>query len=699
MANKQLDILINIIKRIAGLDETKKGVKDLGEETEKFSKKAKTEWEDFEKRVKSVHKSFKDGISTVVDWGKKTALAVSGAVAGIAGLAIQSANFNKEVARAATMTDKLGLREMRQGAIELSQEVGRSKSEIADGLYQALSAGVPSDNLFSFVSTASKVAVADGSDVATVVDGLTTVLNSFKMKSEDVEKVADALFKTVSMGKTTFGDLASSMATAAPTAAALGVGYEQVLAAVATLTKQGEPTASAMNKIRNIMLGLNTAMGEGWSKSRSLQEALKELGARSGNSALALEQAFGRENVSGVLALIGDNAGAAAADLAAMATAAGTLASNYNEVADETVWDRAFEAGKNFFTQLGESFNTALKEPVTKITEEIKKWNSDTKMWDTLTEKLKGIAKLAETMWDAAKSGKAKDVADVMGTLVMAYLERGGELAGAAIGKAMEAALPEWLKGLNTAFKAISNIAAETLTGTPSQEGLAGYKAPEIRRDADGNEMTSGQAAIQDAYAKANELLETEQNRHAEKVKQSSEAVVGAVYDAQGNMVTEITGASLITKTAIEESGTMTADAMDQFVGVFEDSNGDIISAMNKAGEDATAEAQALKEKLDNASKQHSADMDGSVGVITAATTDMTGKVAAGITGVGTAVQAMATNTQQGLDQVARNMSATYTALNSTLQSIITQLDQTRAIASSAGRNADTALSQIKNMR
>ena len=72
-------------------------------------------------------------------------------------------------------------------------------------------------------------------------DILTTVLNAFKIEAKDVDKVSDVLFTTVRLGKTTLSELSSSLAQVAPLASASGVKFEEIAAAIATLTKQGTP--------------------------------------------------------------------------------------------------------------------------------------------------------------------------------------------------------------------------------------------------------------------------------------------------------------------------------------------------------------------------------------------------------------------------------------------------------------------------
>ena len=82
------------------------------------------------------------------------------------------------------------------------------------------------------------------------------------MSAEEAGTVSDQLFTTVRLGKTTFGELGASIAQVAPIAAAYGISIDQVLGAVASLTKQGTPTAQAMTQIRAAIQGTAGELGD-----------------------------------------------------------------------------------------------------------------------------------------------------------------------------------------------------------------------------------------------------------------------------------------------------------------------------------------------------------------------------------------------------------------------------------------------------
>lgn len=151
---------------------------------------------------------------------------------------------------------------MASGVADLSNEVGIAQDALVGGLYQAISAGVPEDNVFDFMRVASKASIAGVTDVETAIDGITTTINAFGLEASDAEAVSDSMFAAVQGGKTTFEELSASMANVAPAAAASGVSFQEVNAAIATLTAGGAKTAEATTQLRAAMVGLQRPSAE-----------------------------------------------------------------------------------------------------------------------------------------------------------------------------------------------------------------------------------------------------------------------------------------------------------------------------------------------------------------------------------------------------------------------------------------------------
>lgn len=219
-----------------------------------------------------------------------------------------------------------------KGLQAIQREVGVGGKDITNALYQAASAGVAAGDSLEFVRTAAKAATAGIASTETAVDGLTTVINAWGMDTKDAGKVADVMFKTVKLGKTTFDQFASSLSIVAGLAAASGVKFEEIAAATATLTTQGVPTSVAMTQIRAALIAMNKELGDGWSATMTLQEGMGEMAKRAGGSLNVLKEMTGRiEGANGILMTTGVNAKKAADHLNEMNNSAGEMGAAFDE--------------------------------------------------------------------------------------------------------------------------------------------------------------------------------------------------------------------------------------------------------------------------------------------------------------------------------------------------------------------------------
>lgn len=218
----------------------------------------------------------------------------------------------------------------------ITQEIPIKAPEAAKALYQIVSAGHDGAAGMKILEVSAKSAVGGLTDTATAADAITTVLNAYKMSADEASNISDQLFTTVRLGKTTFGELGQSIAQVAPIAASYGVEIDQVLAAVASLTKQGTPTAQAMTQIRAAIIGTSKVLGDGAFEGRTFQEALAEVATRANGSESKLRELVPEiEAVNGVLGMTGKNAQAAASDLGELQSAAGATEAAFGKMKDE----------------------------------------------------------------------------------------------------------------------------------------------------------------------------------------------------------------------------------------------------------------------------------------------------------------------------------------------------------------------------
>jgi TP901 family phage tail tape measure protein len=217
--------------------------------------------------------------------GKAAAIGVgvaSAAVAGFGVAAVKAASsFEKGMLEVATLTPDVAnnLKSMSGDVLDLSARLGVDAVGSTKALYQAISAGVPADNAISFLETASKAAVAGVTDTETAVNGITSAVNAFKPAGLDAGRAADIMFATVKAGKTDFGQLSGAMSNVAPIAATMGVSFEEVSAAMATLTLSGAQTSVASTQVRAAL----TALAK---PSEALTDIFQSAGFASGEAAV-----------------------------------------------------------------------------------------------------------------------------------------------------------------------------------------------------------------------------------------------------------------------------------------------------------------------------------------------------------------------------------------------------------------------------
>lgn len=219
--------------------------------------------------------------------------------------------------------------------VNLSKQVTDSSVELTKAYYETVSSGYDGAAGLELVTVAAKAAMGGVTETKVAVDGLTTVLNAFKIDASRASEVSDIMFKTVELGKTTFEELAAQMSTVASIAAANKIEFIEVSSAIATMTKQGVPTAEAMTQIRSAILSMNEVLGDGWSKAMTLQEGMQKMADVAGGSNTKLRELTGRvEAMNAVLALSGDNLKMANDDLEAHRNSLGATERAYQTMKD-----------------------------------------------------------------------------------------------------------------------------------------------------------------------------------------------------------------------------------------------------------------------------------------------------------------------------------------------------------------------------
>lgn len=190
-------------------------------------------------------------------------------------------DFQTSMAKVSTIADTTikPIQKIGDEILTLSNKTGVASTEIAESVYQAISAGVNTADAVKVVEIATKSAVAGFTDTLTAVDGLTTVINSYGLSMDQADELANKFLVTQNLGKTTFGELASSIGKVSPVASTLNVTTDELLSSLASLTANGINTSEAVTSLKAAFSNIIKPSGDA-------EEIAKKLGLQFNSTAI-----------------------------------------------------------------------------------------------------------------------------------------------------------------------------------------------------------------------------------------------------------------------------------------------------------------------------------------------------------------------------------------------------------------------------
>lgn len=285
-------------------------------------------------QISAVGGKFQEVGGAIEGVGKKL-LPATAAIAGVGTASVAAAmDFEDAIAKLSTIADTseetgVPLKQLEDQIISLSNQTGISASEIANNVYDAISAGQKTGDAVNFVSNATALAKAGFTDSAAALDILTTIMNAYGLEADEVSKVSDVLINTQNLGKTTVDQLASSMGKVIPTAKAQGVSIENLAAMYAVMTSNGIATAESTTYMNSMLselgkqgtaaakafaagtehikeggLSMAEAMEMGW----GLTDVLSILDEQAAASGTSISNMFGSAEAGKAAAVLWDNA-------------------------------------------------------------------------------------------------------------------------------------------------------------------------------------------------------------------------------------------------------------------------------------------------------------------------------------------------------------------------------------------------------
>ena len=216
--------------------------------------------------------------SSLINWsqGVQALGAVSNAVSQLNGtlqdITADSRAFGAAMKAANTMAGKNaeGFANLKGQVADLSKTLPIARDELANGLYQVISNGVPEDNWIDYLNKSAKASVGGIADLGETVKVTSTVIKNYGLAWDSAESVQDKIQLTAKNGVTSFEQLAQALPRVTANASTLGVSVDELLASFATLTGVSGNT----NEVATQMAAIFTALVKPSSEATEMAEKM-----------------------------------------------------------------------------------------------------------------------------------------------------------------------------------------------------------------------------------------------------------------------------------------------------------------------------------------------------------------------------------------------------------------------------------------
>lgn len=308
------------------------------------------------RELNSLQSSVGSVTAPVADFTKKilaTEVAlISAGVAATSFAVIAAGEFDSAFREISTLINEPieNLDEFRQAILDYSSRSSKPLEQVTSAIYNAISAGIDYRDAIQAVAQAEQLSIAGKADLNDSLVVLVSTLNAYGLGMDQAQRFSDLLFQTVRSGQTTLPELSASLASVSGLAATAGVDFDELLAAIATLTATGTPTSQAITQVQGAIAALLKPTGPAANEAArlgiefnaqrlaavGLEGVLEDVRNATGGNAESMSLLFGRvEALNGMLTLTGLGADKFTETLEDMRGSAGATAIAYDKMADD----------------------------------------------------------------------------------------------------------------------------------------------------------------------------------------------------------------------------------------------------------------------------------------------------------------------------------------------------------------------------
>jgi TP901 family phage tail tape measure protein len=170
-----------------------------------------------------------------------------------------------------------GVERLSAQVLDLAKTLPQSPKELSDALFFVTSAGFRGANAMDILKTSARAAAAGLGETKTVADAVTSAVNAYGIANLSAARAADILTATVKEGKTSAESVAPVLGNLLPLTSELGVGFDEVGASIASMTRIGLSAAGAATSLQGILNNLLKPTSKGIDALHSMGLSMQDV--------------------------------------------------------------------------------------------------------------------------------------------------------------------------------------------------------------------------------------------------------------------------------------------------------------------------------------------------------------------------------------------------------------------------------------
>lgn len=291
--------------------------------------RAGADFSELQQELQNAQRSLKKAGKELSRTGRNMTRNITAPLAGIGLAAVKvGADFEAGMSEVQAISGATGseLENLTEKAKEMGKTTKFSATESAEAFKYMAMAGWDAGQMASGIEGVMSLAAASGEELGIVSDIVTDSLTAFGLQASDSSHFADVLASAASSANVSVSTLGETFKYAAPVAGSLGFSMEDVAAASSVMGNAGIKASQAGTILRTMMnnlskgdanvalkeLGVESVNADG--SMRDLSDIIEDMSRElqklpASEAAQLIQEGFGKNAMSGVLALLNDTTG------------------------------------------------------------------------------------------------------------------------------------------------------------------------------------------------------------------------------------------------------------------------------------------------------------------------------------------------------------------------------------------------------